>query len=264
MTLTIQDVRLHLTDRGSGIPTLFLHGVPDSADLWDGLIARMEASYRCLAPDLPGMGRSTAPPAFDCSLENVAGLIDRMLDAHGIREPVNLIVHDFGGPYGLVWAISHPERVRRIAIFNTNFFADYRWHWTARLWRTPVLGEVGMALMSAAALELAMRGHSPALTREHIRHTFALSMARPAVRRTILRLYRTLDPKGLAPWEARLPELTARVPTCVLWGDRDPYIPAATADRFGAKDVFHFSQYGHWLPAEAPDSAAQPLLAFLA
>ena len=99
MALVIQNVNVYLVDEGSGPPILFLHGVPDTAELWSAVIADLSANHRCLAPDLPGFGRSIAPPDFDCSLENRANFIDELVEAIGITAPLNLVVHDHGGPY---------------------------------------------------------------------------------------------------------------------------------------------------------------------
>src|SRR5579885_161120 len=49
MSLVVQNVQVYLEERGSGEPILFLHGVPDSADMWSGIIDRLEDRYRCLA-----------------------------------------------------------------------------------------------------------------------------------------------------------------------------------------------------------------------
>ena len=59
MTIDLHNVHVHLIDQGAGPPVLFLHGNPDTAELWRGIVSRLEGSYRCLAPDLPGFGRST-------------------------------------------------------------------------------------------------------------------------------------------------------------------------------------------------------------
>ena len=48
----------------------------------------------------------------------------------------------------------------------------------------------------------------------------------------------------------------------ICWGDRDPFISPAFAERFGAQEVYHFAQYGHWLPLEAPEALATHLDAF--
>ena len=71
------------------------------------------------------------------------------------------------------------------------------------------------------------------------------------------------DPEKLAAAEGAMLELTAAVPTRVLWGLRDPYIPARYAERFGAASVRTFDDCGHWLPAEAPSEVAERLRGFL-
>src|SRR6266849_3320394 len=90
--LVVQNVTVYLVDRGSGSPILFLHGVPDTADVWSDVIARLSTGNRCLALDLPGFGRSIAPPNFDCSLENRAEFINELIEIIGISVPLNLVV----------------------------------------------------------------------------------------------------------------------------------------------------------------------------
>jgi pimeloyl-ACP methyl ester carboxylesterase len=260
LPLEVQNVNVHLVDLGTGQATLFLHGNPDSADMWDGVIARLSTRFRCLAPDLPGFGRSSAPADFDCSLDNMATFIDGVISAAGISEPVNLVVHDFGGPYGLAWAIEHPERVKRIAVTNTLFFSDYRWHFWARVWRTPGLGELSVLFMNRWLFSWELRRGSPTLSQEHISRSY--SHVSPGMQRMVLRLYRATDPENFRGWEQRLLELTGRIPTLVLWGDCDPYISIDFADRFGARQIEHFPDYGHWLPVEAPAEVSEHLLRF--
>src|SRR5262245_41420659 len=135
MNTTVQNAAVYLIEQGAGTPTLFLHGNPDSAELWKDVIAVMSQHYHCLAPDLPGYGRSAPLPNFKVTLENEARWAADLVDVLAIHEPLNLVVHDFGAHFGLAWAIRQPARVRRIAILNTNFFSNYRWHPLARLLR---------------------------------------------------------------------------------------------------------------------------------
>src|SRR5690349_6630806 len=104
-SLTVQNVPVYLIDEGTGTPTLFLHGNPDSADMWRPVIDRLRDSFRCLAADLPGFGRSGTLPAFDGSLESMARWVDDVVTAIGIREPLNIVGHDFGGQFAPAWAI---------------------------------------------------------------------------------------------------------------------------------------------------------------
>src|SRR6059058_5309791 len=67
MFVNIHGARIHYSDAGEGIPTLFLHGIPDSGAVWNDVIAAMRGGYRCIAPDLPGFGGSAVPGKFKVS-----------------------------------------------------------------------------------------------------------------------------------------------------------------------------------------------------
>jgi pimeloyl-ACP methyl ester carboxylesterase len=261
LTKPVQNAAVYVIDQGVGTPTLFLHGNPDSAELWSDVIAVMGKEYRCLAPDLPGYGRSALLPDFKVSLENEARWVADLVDALAIQEPLNLVMHDFGGHFGLAWAIRQPERVRRMAIMNTNFFSDYQWHRLARIVRIPLLGDLGLALFNEAQYTRQLQKDAPKVPASHIKRTMELYS--PAAKKMTMRLYRGTNAKSFIGWEDELLRLTARVPTCVIWGDRDPYVSATWADRFGAQEVHHLPEVSHWPPLEAPNEVAQKLRAFL-
>ncbi len=54
----------------------------------------------------------------------MAAFVDELVVKAGVETPLNLAVHDFGGLYGLSWAVRHPRKVRRIAIMNSLYVAD--------------------------------------------------------------------------------------------------------------------------------------------
>lgn len=260
MTISVQGVQVHLRDEGEGAPTLLLHGVPETADIWDGVISHLRPHYRCLAPDLPGFGRSSAPCDFDTSFENLGRYVDGLVEAIDIGQPVNLVVHDYGGAFGVAWAAQHPEKVRRLVMMNHPFFvARYRWHRDAQIFRTPLLGEVFMRTLTWPAFYLSIRRIDPNLSRDDARRLYA--NLTPQTKRMILRLYRAADPEEFRKWEPRMLEATAHIPTLMLWG-KDPAVPSWVAQSFGAREVKHLSQYGHWLPQEAPDVVAKELVEF--
>lgn len=259
--IQVGNCKVHVVDEGEGTATLFLHGNPDSSDVWEDILPVLAPHGRCIAPDLPGFGRSDAPDDFDCSLEGMAAFVDRLVTALDVEGPLNLVVHDIGGPYGLAWAVSHPHKVRSLAIMNTVFFPDYRWHRMGRLWRMPVVGELVQALTTRRGFVRELRRGSRRLSDARIHRTYDL--VTPATKRMVLRWYRATDPRNFAVWDERLLQLTARVPTLVLWGEHDPYIPSRYAGRFGTANVERFAGVGHWLQAEAPVEVADRLLRFL-
>src|SRR5436305_1079751 len=149
MFLKIEGVNVYVKESGSGPVVLFLHGAPDSAEMWNGVVEQMQDRYHCYALDLPGFGRSTAPEDFVCSLENMAHFVDHFIEGTGLATPLFLVVTDFGATYGLSWAVTFPQKVERLAIVGgSNFSPGYRWHGAARVLRTPLLGELAMATLT--------------------------------------------------------------------------------------------------------------------
>lgn len=260
MFVNVQGAKIHFSDSGKGVPTLFLHGIPDSGAVWDDVTRAVSASYRCLVPDLPGFGQSAIPADFQVSLDSMAEFVDDFLVAVGISEPLNLVVHDIGGPFGLAWAVRHPEKVRIITIMNTVFQSEYRWHRYGRICRTPILGELLQLLTSQSGLARSMRANSGLIkpSREHISTTYRAFTR--SVRDMVLRVYRGLDPQVFQAWDTELRALASVVPSLVLWGDCDTYIDSRFAERFGAMKVTRFPACGHWPMVEIPDVVSRNLL----
>ena len=253
-TIELASGKLHVAEtRSGGPPMVFLQGNPDSHDVWSAVVERLKDRNRCIAPDLPGYGKSAEQA--DVTLEAQAALVRGLLDALKL-EKVHLIIHDVGGTYGLAFASLHPDRLSALTIFNTTFFPDYRWHFWGRVWRTPVLGEVAMALGNKSLFVNQVLGAAPKLPRAYAERAY--ESYGKGTRRQVLRFYRYLDPSRFAGWDQRLLKAIAKVPHQVIWGDRDPYLPAHTADRFGG-EVVHLPENSHWVMAEDPELAARQI-----
>lgn len=242
-------------ERGAGPAILFLHGNPDTHRCWDPVIDRLEAKHRCIAPDLPGYGETHIDDSFDFAIENQGAWVNALLEALGLPR-VHLVVHDVGGPYGLSFAAQHPEKLASLTIFNTGFTPEQPWHFWARVWRTPVLGELAMKLGNRALFVRELLKGGPKLRREDAED--AWKHFTPETRRQVLRWYRYMSfEKVLVGWDTRLREAIANVPRQILWGARDPYIPTWVRDRFEVPDVHDFADCGHWVMLEAPDESAR-------
>ena len=258
----INGAGINLSEWGAGSPVLLLHGNPDSGVMWEEVAKHLAGKFRCIAPDLPGFGYSDVPAAFEPSLDGMARFVESVRQAARIGTPLDLVAHDFGGPFAFAWAVKYPDAVRRLVAINTMFFSDYRWHFWARVWRTPILGELSMAMMNRVmfAQEL-KRGSHGNIPESHIDRTWGLIT--PRMKKEVLRLYRATNPEALRGWEDKLLALIARNPTLVIWGDKDPYISRGYAERFKAKKVVHLPQVGHWPPVEVPEETAGHIGEFL-
>lgn len=229
---------------------LYLHGVPDSSDQWLDFLARSGG----LAPDLPGFGRSAKTGSLRFTIEEYADFLDSFLTLVGVQR-VQMVVHDWGA-VGLAFAQRHPQRIERLVVINSvPFLPGYGWHRTARIWRTPLLGELSMGSINRHVLRLISResnatpGPMPDSWIDSV-----LAHFDQGTQRAILRLYRSSPPERLAAAGERLAALG--VPSLVVWGMRDPYIPArfgkAYADVLGA-ELLEFPDAGHWAWLDRPD-----------
>jgi pimeloyl-ACP methyl ester carboxylesterase len=233
-----------------GPPVLWLHGVPDSSELWTPFLERAGG----VAPDLPGFGRSAKRGDLDYSIAGYADWLERFCELAGL-ERMRLAMHDWGA-VGLALAQRAPERIDRIVAIDTvPLLPGYRWHPIARVWRTPLLGEVAMGL----AVGPVVRRLLPAGRAEPVLEHFD-----PGTQRAILRLYRASPPEVLADAGAALGSVEA--PALVLHGTRDRYIPARFADGLAAALGDGRAEHvdgGHWPWLDRPELVGR-VAAFLA
>lgn len=261
--LIIDGADIFVHEQGYGAPILLLHGSPDSHDMWLPLIEHLADDLRYIIPDLPGFGQSTLPDDFDLTLDHMADFVHDLIIALDISDPVTLVTTDFGGHYGMAFAVKYPDLLRGIAISNTNFFADYKWHSFAKMYRVPLLGELLVASATRGMMRKTLKSVAPALPDSYIDNSYDTGFGSSSVRKTILRMYRSRSSSDFTGWEDKLLSLLEDKPAIVLWGDKDPFITSAYAERFGKAQVHHFKEYSHWLPLEAPQAYADVLLPWL-
>ncbi|MFZ0790816.1 MAG: alpha/beta fold hydrolase, partial [Chromatiaceae bacterium] len=130
---------------GDGPPAVFVHGNPTHSEDWLPFLERMRRP--ALAFDLPGWGRSArpSPAAFDYSMDGLGHFVGRFLQRLAVDDH-SLVVHDWGS-VALLPAQEEPAGIRRLVIINAvPLLPGYRWHRTARIWRTRGLGELSTRL----------------------------------------------------------------------------------------------------------------------
>lgn len=233
-------------------PVLYVHGVPTNGDDWLPFLERTGG----VALDLPGFGRSDRPPHFPYSIDGYRDFLLAFADARGL-ERFSLVVHDWGAA-ALAMAQAVPERLERLVVMGAvPLLPGYRWHRTARIWRTPVLGELMMGSTFRWSMRLGLREGTTlpgSLPDDYIdgfwRHWDQGTM------RAILKLYRSAPPDVLERAGEGLGEL--RCPALVLYGERDPYLPSRFAAAYGETlggeaEVDVLERCGHWLWIDRPD-----------
>jgi pimeloyl-ACP methyl ester carboxylesterase len=260
---------MHVAEAGEGEPVVLLHGWPQHWYLWRAVIPLLAPHARVICPDLRGFGWSGVPRGgYD--RETMAGDVLALLDALGL-ERVRLAGHDWGGWIGFLLALRRPERIERLLALGIPP------PWPGRdprgllsLWRlayqlplaTPRLGG-GPATRAITALATtdtrgALGPAEVAVFRERL--TGERARASELLYRTFL--LRELVPVALGRYSP--PEL--RVPTLILFGDRDAAAPARNVRSAAARaDVVELELVpgaGHFIVDERPELVSERALEF--
>lgn len=277
-TLELGDgIALRYVDEGAGPPVVAVHGNPTWSYLWRDVVADLRRDHRVVAPDHVGMGRSSVPlpHRYPYTLERRAEDLGRLIDALALDEPVTLLLHDWGGPIGMSWAVDHPERVARLVLLNTAAFPLPEGHglpYPLRLARSGVgdLLVCGLNAFVLGTLAVGARSRLPADVRAAYLAPYRRSEDRLAVREFVRDI--PVRP-GDASWErlARTRDglgALRDVPALICWGDRDPVFDEAILDewrdRLPHAEVRRHPDAGHLLLEDAGDRVVPEIRRFLA
>lgn len=222
---------------------IFVHGVPDTPALWQPLISALGLKpEEWQAPALPGFG-SPVPKGFPCTKDAYTDWLIAQIERAG--GPVHLVGHDWGALLVLRAACLRPELVSSWCVTNAVIDPQYRGHQTARIWATPIMGELSMlAIRNPARIEQALitGGMPAALAKTEVPHIDK------TMRQSILKLYRSAT--GLrfsGPWVDDLAKLPRRGQ--LFWGETDAFVQLDVAERFSRQHNFPLDierGAGHW------------------
>jgi len=148
--LQFDKFRYHFLDEGEGNPLLMVHGNPTWSFYYRNLILGFKNTHRCVVPDHMGMGKSDKPQNYPYTLSQHIDNLEKLAD-HLKLDDITLVVHDWGGAIGMGFAIRHPERIRRLVIFNTAAFLSQEIPLSLRLCRLPGFGAIAIRGFNAFA-----------------------------------------------------------------------------------------------------------------
>ncbi|HWJ42016.1 MAG TPA: alpha/beta hydrolase [Solirubrobacterales bacterium] len=250
----------------AGEAVVFVHGNPGSADDWERLVgAAGAAGVRAISFDLPDFGETIAADGFVHDVPGYATFVAEVLGELGIGR-VHLVIHDFGGPIGLVWAMMNPDALASITLIDTGVMPGYRWHSLARVWRTPFLGELLQATATRPFFRFMINSKEPrGLPRGFLETMYDHYDRR--TRRAVLKLYRATDDPGAVSEHLIAMFAPRNIPALVVWGEHDPYLSASFAEEqrraFPSAEVHVLPASGHWPYADAPETVERLFVEFL-
>ena len=223
-------VRSPTLEAGRGTPreaAVFVHGNPGSIQT-ASLVRPRGRGGRRSAPRHARLRRSRQARGLRLHDRGLWRHLDGALEQLGV-ERAHIVVHDFGGPWGLRWAVDNPGAYASTTLVNTGMLYDYSWHVLAKIWRLRGLGELFFTMTTRTAMRQALKRGQPTPLPEEAFELFYKANKDKGTQRAILRLYRASPERLLEPLAAPLRELDR--PTLVVWGAHDPYIKVEYAEQ---------------------------------
>ena len=253
--------------RGVGEPVVFIHGFPTASHLWSEVARDMPAGHRLVLVDLLGFGRSDRPANAPLTAAAHADRVLKLMDDLRI-DAACIVGHGMGGAVAQQLAVHAPARVTRLALVNSTAFDTWP-RGAARVARVVAgtsLGRLlGAPLLAGLAHTSLLHGFADReVGRHELDHYLRAFTTRLGVDALVAQ-FRALRDDGVSALGARLCDV--RVPTAVIWGADDPWLPVTLGERLrnaipGATlEVIPGAR--HFTPHDAPERVAAALGALL-
>lgn len=266
--------RLSYVDEGpaEGHALLMVHGNPTWSFYYRDVIKAFSGSMRCVAPDHIGAGLSDKPQDYPYTLATHAQNLGE-LTAHLGLDDVTLMVHDWGGAIGMVWALMHLPAVKRLVVLNTAAFRSRRIPFSINICRIPGFGALMIRGLNAFGRAAVVRAPLTRLAPD-VKRGYLGPYDSWANRVGHLRFVQDIPMHpGVPSWsvmeelEAGLPQLTDR-PMLICWGGGDfcfnDSFLAGWQERFPAAEVHRFAHAGHYVLEDAGEEVVALMRAFFA
>lgn len=264
----LDGTRIHFIDMGSGTPVILVHGYADSTYSWHrNLEPLLEAGFRVILVDQPGLGRSgTPPPSYVYTVENQAAAVPALADHLGL-ERFCLVGHSMGGGIALYLAVNRPERVLRTAVIDPACY-EPPGHGLTRLLAVPGVPALADTFKTRYLVERSLQ--DVYVHDDRVDDILVDEYARPMNRKGY---FATLGKLRKAYFSEAFRRMTERYgslepPLLIIWGEEDTWVPPAFGTRLreavpGSR-LETIPESGHNPHQEAADAVNALLLEFLA
>ena len=266
--VTIDGLRIHYAEAGTGDPLILLHGWPQHWWEWRHVIGPLSRRYRVICPDVRGLGWSEGSPtgySFERLARDVVDLMD-ILDLPRAR----LVGHDWGLVTGYRACLNWPDRFEQFVAMA----GLHPWSWGGvslplfvRPWHVYLLVALGRSTPLRLSLTercLRVWRHEGRFTHRE-REVYLSAMRTAAAETATIRFNRNVIRRELPEFARHYRMLRLRVPTLHLNGARDPLsvgVPNSYRDYADDMRLELVPDCGHFIPEEQPDWLLERLLAF--
>jgi 3-oxoadipate enol-lactonase len=262
MDVLANGIRLFYVESGvpDGFPVILLHGNGLNHEMWRHLEPVLRPSYRVIAPEFRGMGRSEAPgrPGVTWTVDDHAADLMAFMDVVGVDRAA-LLAHAFGGFVALWLALDHPDRVASMVLADASAYLDGATKVGLPKWADKA-EHLGMDALVDAAMErwFVQRVRDDPSTMDLYRR---MVLANPP-------MGYAANCRGIPKFDARSELGRIATPTLVIGGEEDFSITVQQkrelAEGIPGARLVVVSDASHTLPEEQPEIFNREVLAFLA
>jgi pimeloyl-ACP methyl ester carboxylesterase len=271
--LSIHGHKVAFRSAGAGPVVLLVHGMAGSSATWRHVLPALAQRFTVVAPDLLGHGESGKPRRGEYALGAHANFLRDLLHVLG-HERATIVGQSLGGGVAMQFAYQFPERCERLGLVGSGGLgrevsvilraltfpgAEY----ILPLVSTCRVRDVGNRV-AAWLYQLGLRA-APAI--EEVWRSFT-SLTEADTRTAFFRTLRAVvDLGGQAVTATDRLYLASQVPTLIVWGDRDPFIPVSHArtahETMPGSRLEVFEDAGHFPHCEAPERFVEVLIDFI-
>lgn len=277
--LELNDQKLHYLDEGprDAPVVLMLHGNPTWSFYYRNLVRELSDRYRCIVPDHMGCGLSDKPDDdhYRYTLRQRVADLDALANHLELKQPLSLVVHDWGGMIGFAWASTRSELIARCVILNTGAFrmpAEKKFPFL--LWlagRTAPGGWLVRGLNAFSGLASRIAFKKP--VDEAVRAAYVGPYDSWDNRIATLRFVQDIPLKASDPGydivlatEQKLPEFSSK-PALIAWGEKDfvfddPFLQHWMRT-YPEAEVHRYPDCGHYILEDAGTELISAIGAFL-
>ncbi|MDP4946178.1 MAG: alpha/beta hydrolase [Alishewanella sp.] len=265
----VAGMQLHLRDegpRGDPTPIVLIHGTSSSLHTWDGWVNALKDERRVIRFDLPGFGLTGPSADNNYSIENYARIVIALLDELQLEQVV-IAGNSLGGNVAWATAVLYPQRIKKLVLVDASGYPNQAQSVPIgfTIARIPLLNKLMEQVLPRSVIESSVKnvyGDPALVTAELIDRYFELT-TRAGNRQALSQRLRQTQTESLVN---RIKDL--KLPTLIIWGDRDRLIPPAMAVRFHqdivGSQLVRFNRLGHVPQEEDPSSTVTVFKQFLA
>ena len=261
--------QMHYIDEGQGETILFIHGTPSWSFDFRNVIKSLSKNYRCIAIDHVGFGLSDKPEFYDYSTQNHSWTLEKFVLDLGLKN-INLVLHDFGGPIGLDFAIRNSQLIKRITVLNSWLWSsegDPKYLKLKRILKSPLLPLLYKYLnFSAKYILPSSFGDSKLSTK--MKAQFTRPFENRKQRNGTLAFAHSLlnDQEWFEQLWNKRPSIS-QIPILFVWGMKDPVLSNLCLEKFSEgfpnSKTVEIETAGHFPQEEQPQQVADAIRHFL-